>query len=884
MTALVRWFAVGSLFALTVPAAAQVKYPEPEKDAKYDVHIRYRIRTDRDERIRQFQALQADLKELGYVAVRRPNDDLDIFNPDAEYTNGTIPVAGAAKLLAQPSIRTVVLLPAGSTQLADPKAATQVRIGIAAGYPPDEQRKLHAQVVARLRKLGFAEAVGYDHRNFETVRGALPAGQVLALLKDLRTLPAGYFFGPTGSDEMPSPFANVLPVRVVEVLPPLAASTVTDADPGILTADLAALLTDELAAARPLTVEVLLDPDQLDGPAARRRISGVAAGVSLNGIIGPVATLRLTQASTVTAVAKIPGVLRIRLPRTANETLRVLADATAPDFVTSSRANDLHELGYTGTGTKVVVVGSSFDGWEALAGKQLPKDTKYLDLTAETDADVRPLSPETGRVSGGLPAAVAAHRAAPGAALHLVRIDPAQMHQLLTVLRAVSGDTSLSVAQVVRVEEASVASTRLRAARQRVNEEYRNAFDNLSDAPQATAARDAALKAVKQRQEEEAAYTKRVARYTALRAGIEGLSGAEVVANTLVWEAGFPQDGLNPIGRELEEKLHARAGLTALKAAKLPPPTGWVQAAGTSTGQVWVGPWMDRNGNAVLEFDSTTAGPPKGLWSKELNFLDYAPHGGTGDGTLPAGLRVRVTAQWREPHDPNGFPPDGSIFPMRMRLLRQVDPAGETHATDELIEVARVQGEPVRMARTRGSETFEHTVELTVPAAGVYALRVDGGPRFEKLGLGLTRNLEPRIRLFVELLDAGERAKGAVTFQTYSDNAGGVGVPGDSVAALTVGTSDGKKVTSLTGLGPGVTLGAKPDVVVNAVVTVNGKTYGGTAVAAGYAGGLSACLAELGVAPTDLIRSLGLKAGDPLVLPAPWLSTVTPKAARPKER
>lgn len=876
MSALVRWFAVGSLFALAVPAAAQVAYPAPPE--KYDVHIRYRIRASRDQRIEQFKAMHKFLAENGYVAVRRPDDDLDIFNPDAELTNGTIPAAGAAKLFDQPSIKTVVLVPAGGALLADPKASAQVRIGIASGYPPAEQRKLHEQVVARLGRLGFKEAVGYDHRTFALVRGALPAGEVLGLLKDLRTLPAGYFFGPTGSDELPQPFASVLPIRSVEVLPAQPASAVTVADPGQFTAELAAILADPATAEQPLTVEAIFDPDLLDG-VARSRLRLAAPGVSLGGVIGPVATLRLNKASTALLVAKVSGVFRLRLPRAANETAVPVADAKAPDFVAASNADALHKLGYTGTGAKVVVIGSSFAGWEKLAGTELPKDAKYFDLSAETDAALKPLPLEAGRVSGGLPAAVAAHRAAPGAALHLVRIDPAQIHQLLTVLRAVSGDTAVSVAQRVRVEEATVRSEQLRAARQRVNEEYRRAFDNLSDEPAAKAARDAVLAKIRQRQAEEAEYTATVQRYLALREGLEALRNAEVVVNTLAWEAGFPHDGLSEVGKELEAKLNARAGLPALKAAKLPPPTGWVQAGGLSTGQVWAGPWMDRDGNGVVEFDSTAAGPAPGLWSKELNVLSYTPLGGKEAAALPAGLKVRVSVQWREPHDPNGFPPDGSIFPMRLRVLRQVDPTGKAHATDDLIEVARAQGEPVRLAKTRGSETFEHSVDVTLPVEGVYGVRLDGAPRFEKLALGLIRNLEPRIRVFVELLDAGERAKGKVAFRTYSDNAAGVGVPGDSVAALTMATPD-----SLTGLGPGVTLGAKPDATASATVTVDGKTYAGPAVAAGYAGGLSACLADLGVRPADLMRTLGLKPGSPLVLPPEWLSTVTPKASRAGER
>ena len=93
------------------PAAAQVAYPpRPEK---YDVHLRYRIRADRDERIRQFREMEQFLKDVGFVPAPREDADLDAFDPIAERLNGTMPSANAARLFEDPRIQTAVFVPAG---------------------------------------------------------------------------------------------------------------------------------------------------------------------------------------------------------------------------------------------------------------------------------------------------------------------------------------------------------------------------------------------------------------------------------------------------------------------------------------------------------------------------------------------------------------------------------------------------------------------------------------------------------------------------------------------------------------------------------------------------------------------------------------------------
>src|SRR5262245_17635143 len=111
---LARW--VIATIALTLaapPAPAQVTYP-PRVD-KLDIQIRYRIRADRDERVRQFRILDDHLKRLGFVHAPREDADLEILDPTAEYFRGTIPSANVFAVLNDPRVRTILFAPAGYT-------------------------------------------------------------------------------------------------------------------------------------------------------------------------------------------------------------------------------------------------------------------------------------------------------------------------------------------------------------------------------------------------------------------------------------------------------------------------------------------------------------------------------------------------------------------------------------------------------------------------------------------------------------------------------------------------------------------------------------------------------------------------------------------------
>src|SRR5262249_46769161 len=133
------------------------------------------------------------------------------------------------------------------------------------------------------------------------------------------------------------------------------------------------------------------------------------------------------------------------------------------------------------------------------------------------------------------------------------------------------------------------------------------------------------------------------------------LKGIEIVSSTLVWDSGHPVDGTSFLSRYLEDDLSR----TVM----------WLQTAGSTRGQAWVGPYRDADNNGFMEFaapgeprrdgffweevlavvDSVAAPllPPQSpRWTNELNFLAWQPFKGEQKIELPAGARVRITMQW----------------------------------------------------------------------------------------------------------------------------------------------------------------------------------------------------------------------------------------------
>ncbi len=898
MTTVRSGLACSLLLAVASTASAQVAYPaRPEK---VDVQLRYRIRADRDERVRQFRVLEQHLKDIGFDRKRNPDDDLDILDPAAERFDGVIASKNVLALLDDPRVRTILFKPTDYQYPVDAAAPVSVRIRIAAGYLPTEQQKLHGQVVAQLAKMGFRQAVGYDHDRFTLVRGDFPTGNLPRLLKDLRTEPAGLILPDAMPRDLPAPLKDALPIRWVEVL---ANADLTLLNPAPLpvnraryTPDLRAVLDDAPALAKPLRVEVVMDRrlesndlEELRGKLRGnygREVVNATTGLkeqvlaTLDGAVGNVATIYFTQASDVERFALEPGVVVIRLPRAAVQTAVAMpanVKATpAADALNSTRVAAFQQLGYRGQGSRIVIIGSEFPGLGSAVGqrfldKSLRTPVKFIDLTAELSANLLP-APPGAVVTASTAAARAAHLAAPDATIVLVRVDAAAFYQVNSVARFIHGDDRYTEAMTSRIIELSIRTQELKRKNSEAVDEYRRAFQDFSDEDAPKLRREKARKLLDLLILEEAEHSAAIVRASALQRLTGELVGTDVVVNTLVWETGFELDGLSELGQTLEASFASAAlsgprSRSATRPRPAPRPI-WVQATSPSLGSVWAGSFLDRENNGIMEFASLEDQLPKKEWTRELNFLGTRAPDGTSSATLAAGAKMRLTVQWREAHDPSGYGGHESIFPLTLRVLQQLDPAGKVRASDELQEVARSIGGPYRIYAEPTYGVYEQIVEFAAPADGRYCVMVEGTTIYDSRLPALERQIEIQPRMYAEFVGAMPE-KGRPVFESFAPKNSGVGIPGDVKAVIAVGSVSG----GLTGGGPGLGLLVKPDLVADGAIDV-GANVNGTGVAAGYAAGVIAGLVSSGAPPADAIGATGLRRGGPVGIPEAWLRVV----------
>lgn len=842
------------LALLLAPAAlGQVVSPAPPKN--FHVEIRYRIEADRDGRVRIFRAMQGELKALDFVADAREDADLDILDAGADRLSGTMPSVNLEKLLHVTAVQTVLVWPEGGALPADPTHPTQISVSIATGLDRDTQRDLYEQVHDKLIRLGFINGVGYDDRHFTRLRGSIPAGTVLTLLKDLRGLPAGWLLQETPRSRLPLPIRSVLPIRLIEVLPDLAApprvAPIASVSPKY-TADLRLALADTSLAGKPLRVEAALNVPIDDHLAFRTDLKAKHPGISLEGVIGPLVTFLAATPKDLEKLATEPNVRSLRLPPMASGTVK--ASTSAGNALSATNIVELQSRGYRGVGRKIVVIAGAYN----LA--KTPPKAVLIDLTPELSPTIE-ASPMNAAFDGTA-AALAAQAAAPDASILMVRIDPAAFHQLFTVAKAVLGDFTLSVAQASRADSMMAEYDTLSRRRDYVTKEYTDAMTDLRDDERPKLRREKAKADYEAFRVDEIAFTAKYDRMDSFRKDVMSLAGATAIANTLVWDEGYPADGLSDFARFLDEKF---APVTKRNASASNTPT-WVQAASESTWSVWAGPAHDRDGNHVLEFADDSVKPPQGLWNRELNFLGMLADNGEFSSDLPAGTKIRISVQWREPHDSHVQLSAEPIVNFTLQLLRQYDPTGGKVATDEFALVAKSEGQPVRLMLSNSAGVYEQSMEVVLPEAGRYTLRVnvDGGSVSRFATETQLAEINPKI-----VVRPVGVAKSRVVFANFMAARPGVGVPGDSATAFTVGRADAKgRSLSLLGAGPGLQLRNKPDALL----------FGdGSGAAAATIAGFAANLAEIGVRPSQFIGTMAIQANGMMAIPSAWIQQLPAK-------
>ena len=395
------------------------------------------------------------------------------------------------------------------------------------------------------------------------------------------------------------------------------------------------------------------------------------------------------------------------------------------DPLKSTKLDQLHALGKSGQGIRVVIIDSDFAGWQKqLVSEKGPRVT-FLDLTAERARDVLP-EPMPGDLGHGTQSAMAVRLAAPAAELALVRIPADAPYHVINVARAVRGDDFRTEGVATRRQEIGDDYDDIENRRRAARDEYRRAFDDFSGDDVARKRRIAAQQALKKLDLEEKAVLERLVRIEQLKSSVS-VRGAQVVVSLHHWNTGVAMDGASYISRFLDEWLTRSRTSYERSLGKKPPPGPplWFQPAGDTRGQSWTGLFRDVDNNNVMEFASPDEDLKPARWSRELNFLSVR-----GDGKdvldLVSGSKIRISVQWREPHDPSIAEVDYRVpvAPLKLQLVKQRDPNGEKYASDEIDLVAESEGLPSRLHIEPNFAVYEHTLELTLPADGRYAVRL----------------------------------------------------------------------------------------------------------------------------------------------------------------
>src|SRR5438552_16204494 len=279
---------------------AQPVAPPPPKE--YEVQVRYRILAARNERLAKFNAMVGYLETVGFKKDAGPEDEAE--NASYNRMSGTIASANVRKLIIEPHVKSVLLLPAGYKLPAETELV-KAQLELATGLAPDRQHLLAVQTLDKLKQFGFREAIGYDHRGYTRLVGRIPASELETLLKDLRMQPSGWLVPVTPVAELPLPLRNVSPILITEVIPepqgvPPAKEPSASREPPPeqahlrkLAQDLQALLSTEGGGAQTIRMEVILS--STPGPDERgwlRLLATTVDGMRIEGRLGPLVTVR----------------------------------------------------------------------------------------------------------------------------------------------------------------------------------------------------------------------------------------------------------------------------------------------------------------------------------------------------------------------------------------------------------------------------------------------------------------------------------------------------------------------------------------------------------------------------------------------------------------
>ncbi len=905
-------FVLFGIFATIVRAQP----PAPPPAEKYKVSLRYDIPAPRDEHVARYDDLIRHLQKIGFEfdPPLEKHAETDREDRTKNYLTGYIASAKVRNLLDPVVVQSILIVPFAPDEFKlpdDGNAPVTVRLELAGNLTPDRQRELSNQTRVLLRELGFKEPVGYDHRGYSRkpytrIVGTIPKGKLDILNRDLRNHPAGWLGPIIPRNEIPVPLRDINPVQVIEVLPDgEAVKEIAELEPRVpehlekVSADLWELVKGEKTSAEKVRVQIGFVGDIGERERTWKvLLDEVTPGFFVEGQLGNYVTglIRLDQVKT---LASSSIVSFIRLPRAPSVDVDGAVKVKGDNAKALEQAGlkKLHADGQKGRGVRIGIIDRDFRGWDKLVKeKKLPAQTRLVDLTTEADLEIypRPYTGDKDAFGHGTLCAQAAALAAPEAELVLIRVDVVDLYQLHDVWRYVQGDKFSSTIEL-RNGELLARAAQLSARRAMLLEERRVILDDFSDEADKKAYlgflgpvyawlysdREWHAQRMEFHQKLEAEHSRREERYRAYLKEIESLNGIPIVVNELSWNSGYPLGSASPLSRLLD----------ASGAGPL-----WFQAAGNTRGQAWFGLFRGVTGDPGMTFGDDTAKLSKDRWTREVNFLAWAPHLGESKAELPAKTKLRLTLQWREPHDPDYYLPPGDedlyrkpLANLRLQLLRQRDPETKKLPGDSFDLVARTMNWPQRLEHRPGGSVYEHVLETTLADAGRYAIRVEKqvstywefAPHPERKTLmfrirdglsptgirplgaptlpALEKDWELRLRVFVEVLDDANRVQGRAVLADFNTDTGSIGIPMDARNVISIGAAglDQKpRPYSAYGSPMGMELSRRPWLYAYDELELAGGGAYGTSIANAFAAGTAAAMMSGKLTREEVVRLL----------------------------
>lgn len=907
----------------TIGTAVHAQPPQPPEPAKYRAKLRYLITAPRDPHVAQYDAMIKKLVDIGFEfdPPLEKHEDTDREDRTKNYLTGYITAAKKLRLLEPLPVQSVQLVPEEFKLPEDGEAPVTVRLELAGNLTPDRQRELSNQTRVLLRELGFREPVGYDHhgyskRPYTRIVGTIPAGKLDLLSRDLRNHPAGWLGPIIPSSEIPLPLRDINPVTVIEVLPDgEAVKDVPDAElRGFehmekISPDLWDLVKGKEPPLGKVRVQVGFagEVNELNKE-WQRTLEEIAPSFFVEAQHGSfvTGTMRLDQVKT---LAISPIVTFIRLPRAPALGVdpEIKAAGDNAKALAQSGVAELHKRGYVGKGVRIAIIDRDFRGWEKLAkDKKLPATTRLVDLTVENHPDIFPqrYAGDLGAIGHGTLCAQAAALAAPEAEIVLVRIDVQDPHHLHDVLRYVQGGKASNLTEL-RNGEMIARAAQLGARRAFLLEERKPILEDFTDETDRElylgflgpvyawlySDREWHRARMQFHERLEAEHNAREDRYRTHLKAIESLAGIPIVVNAFEWNSGYPLGSASPLSKALDENKGPL----------------WFQAAGNTRGQAWFGSYRGTPGDPAMRFGDDTVKIPKGRWNREVNFLAWQPHLKELMQELPAKTKLRVTLQWREPHDPDYYLTPGESDPyfqplagLQLQLIRQRDPETKKLPADLFDLVARTGRWPQRLEHLPNGSVYEHVLEVPIAEAGRYAIRVEKQvesqwvfvPHPERKTLmfyqfkdlapsgvrplltprlpALEKDWELRLRIFVEVLDDANRTQGRAVFADFPTTAGTIGMPMDARNVISVGAANFKhqpQPYSAYGSPMGSELSSRPWLYsYDDLELAAGGAYG-TPIANAFAAGTVAAMMSGKLSRAEIVQILRAQEGQVLTVP-----------------